>query len=216
MDSAHLSCLIVPRVRQRPGYAPKRGVAICPDRFGRDAHMHPGLWYPRGPLCWNRPPHRLEEQRGPTKVQEAIHHPRCKQTGPCGGRASPKASLPSPKDLSRSTKTKQCRRLKQTNQCSKGEGKITTPKQQRDHPRPVHTPHPPAPGQRYCQGTSRSGLSRGVYRLPESDHLCHRTHRFRKKKDDPTLPSTPNNVGKGTSPKPTRPNSRSNILERLS
>ena len=128
------------------------------------------------------PPHRLEEQRGPTKVQEAIHHPRCKQTGPCGGRASPKASLPSPKDLSRSTKTKQCRRLKQTNQCSKGEGKITTPKQQRDHPRPVHTPHPPAPGQRYCQGTSRSGLSRGVYRLPVSDHLCHRTHRFRKKK----------------------------------
>ena len=26
-------------------------VAICPNRFGRNAPRHPGLWSPRGPLC---------------------------------------------------------------------------------------------------------------------------------------------------------------------
>ena len=64
------------------------------------------------------------------------------------------------------------------------------------------------------QWTYRSVLSRGVYRLPASDHLWQRTHWFREKKqNNPSILSTPNIVGKGTSPKPHITNKRSIISD---
>ena len=172
--------LIDPRVRQRPDYAPKRGWQTALTALDV---MHLGI---RGSglledLSARLVPPPVGRATRTPKVQEAIHRLRCKPTEHCRGRANPNAASLPRETYVWSTKQNQAEGWSKQTNTPKVMGKQTTTKQQRDHPRPVRTPRPPTSGQRYCQWTSRSGLSRGGYRLPVSDHLCQRTHRFRRK-----------------------------------